>query len=146
MSDLIDFKEKPLIPWQQLKNAYFSISTYSDLSPDLSRRRQVKLSLKERRTLSRYDWCHNLWPETYTTKVLEFLYDRLPEYSGLPAGKLRPDDDLETDLSWTQICGFDWDVALCEDFQQTFGEDISDSLLGASPTTLEDLAICLHQL
>ncbi|MGF1538043.1 MAG: hypothetical protein ACFB4J_16385 [Elainellaceae cyanobacterium] len=145
MCNSIKFKEKPLISWQQLKNAYFSASTYRDLSADLSQRRRVKTSLRERRTLSRQVWCRKLWPEVYSTKILAFLYDRIPQYSGLSAGKLRPGDDLEQDLSWTQICEFDWDMALCDDFQAVFGYDISDSLIGAQFYTLEDLVRCLHQ-
>ncbi|MGF1515441.1 MAG: hypothetical protein ACFB5Z_17310 [Elainellaceae cyanobacterium] len=145
MSDSITLKEKPLIPWQQLKNAYLSVSTYGDLSADISQRRQIKLALKERRNLCRHDWCRTLWPDIYSAKILAFLYDRIPKYSGLPAGKLRPSDDLESDLSWTHICEFDWDTGLCDDFQAAFDYDISDHLLGAQLYTLEDLVICLHQ-
>lgn len=138
-------KEKSLTPWQKLKNAYFNLSAYADLSPDLSRRRQVNRALESRPVINRHDWCHTLWPKTYSAKILAFVYEHLPQYSGLAAGALRPDDQLEADLSWTHICAFDWDADMCDDFQQVFGYDISDHLMGASLDTLEDLVICLHQ-
>lgn len=139
------WKETLSTPWHKLKNAYLSLSTYTDLGPDLSCRRQVRHTLKSRPVLSRHHWCHSLWPEVYSAKILAFLYDHLSDYSGLEAGRLRPADDLDGDLSWTRICSFDWDAALCDDFQQAFGYDISDALMGAQFATLEDLVICLHQ-
>ena len=138
-------KETSLTPWQKLKNAYLSFSTYADLSPDLSRRRQVKLTLKSRPSLNRHRWCQDLWSGTYSPKILAFLYEQIPEYSGLDAGRLRPEDELEGDLSWTLICSFDWDSELCDDFQQVFGYDVSDEILAGQFDTLEDLVIALHQ-
>ncbi|MGB3614605.1 MAG: hypothetical protein WBA10_12500 [Elainellaceae cyanobacterium] len=134
-----------MTPWQKLRNAYLNLSTYADLSPDLSCRQQVCQALKSRPLLNRHDWCHTLWSGAYSAKILAFVYDYLPQYSGLTAGTLRPDDHLEADLSWPHICGFDWDAELCDDFQKMFGYDISDHLIGAPLNTLEDLVICLHQ-
>ncbi|MFE4108237.1 hypothetical protein [Almyronema epifaneia] len=137
--------------WQKLRNLYFSISTYHDLSPDLQLRRQVNQSLRSRDRLSLETWFRNYWqgsaahPQAICLDLIRFVYIHLQDYSGLETGRLRPSDRLVEDLQFPSVCWFDWSIALCDDFCATFGIDISDTFDETQLQTLEDLVNCLHQ-
>ena len=55
-----------------------------------------------------------------------------------------PGDRLEEDLCWTEVCWFDWETRLCEDFWHCFGTDISDRLEEFAPSTVSDLICFLN--
>ncbi|NJR37863.1 MAG: hypothetical protein HC781_02245 [Leptolyngbyaceae cyanobacterium CSU_1_4] len=109
-------------------------------------RRQVKQSLRHRPTLGLSEWFESFCrsrPIAYP--VVNFLYTRLETYSGIEPGKLLPSDRLEEDLRWTDLCGFDWQIILCDDFMQQFNVDMTRCIEDFSPKTLEDLGLLLHQ-
>jgi hypothetical protein len=132
--------------WHRFKNLFFSLKNYDILSPNLAMRRRVKRSLRHRPTLGVSDWFESFCrsrPIAYP--VVNFLYTRLETYSGIEPGKLLPSDRLEEDLRWTDLCGFDWQVMLCDDFMQQFNVDMTRCIEDFSPNTLEDLVLLLHQ-
>ncbi|NJL87854.1 MAG: hypothetical protein HC886_20745 [Leptolyngbyaceae cyanobacterium SM1_1_3] len=137
--------------WQQLRNLYFSISTYHELSPDLQLRRQVNQALRSRERLSLEEWFRGYWqasvarPQAVKLELIEFVYSRLRSYSGLDTGRLRPSDRLVEDLQFPSVCWFDWSMTLCNDFCLTFGVYIGDRFDETQLHTLEDLVNCLHQ-
>lgn len=107
--------------WRRLRNAFHSVGTYRDLSPDLRSRRRVRRWLSERPLLSLEEQYDADWrPLGVQPAIVQFARRHLTQYSGLPFGKLRPTDRLEADLSWTAVCGFDWKLRLCEDFERCF--------------------------
>jgi len=115
--------------WQSAINYLRSLRTYQDLSPDAGIRRQVNVQLSKRPSLSLEDWSQ-LFPKVLTNKasqrLLAFVYERLPIYSGLQISKIRPSDRLIEDLQLPLVCWFDWPHQLCCDFYETFQVDISE--------------------
>ena len=105
--------------WQSAINYLRSLRTYQDLSPDAGIRRQVNVQLSKRPSLSLEDWSQ-LFPKVLTNKasqrLLAFVYERLPIYSGLQISKIRPSDRLIEDLQLPLVCWFDWPHQLCCDF------------------------------
>jgi hypothetical protein len=131
--------------WHRFKNIFFSLKNYDLLSPDLAMRRQVRQSLRHRPALGLSEWFETFCkPRQIAYPVVNFLYTHLETYSGIGLGRLLPSDRLEEDLHWTELCGFDWQLTLCEDFMQQFDIDLTSSLEDFSPRTLEDLIILLH--
>jgi hypothetical protein len=123
--------------WHRLKNFFQGLTTYPILSPDLRTRRQVYQWLRQRPTLSLGDWyvVHGK-PSNLSYAIIEFAYQRLADYSGLEFGRMLPSDRLNEDLCWTKICWFDWHMALCDDFCQWFGVDLSNEILSLPETTI----------
>ncbi|MEO0769442.1 MAG: hypothetical protein AAFY72_08400 [Cyanobacteria bacterium J06649_4] len=121
---------------QQLNNWLDSISTYADMSPDHSIRRQVnkRMALSARDALSIGDWC-NLFA-TYShdgspfsekdRAVVAFVSACFSDYSGLDFSLVRPHDRLHNDLHFALVCWHDWVITFCEDFYQCFEIDLSD--------------------
>jgi len=134
------------VMWHRFKNLFFSLKNYDILSPNLAMRRQVKRSLRHRPTLGLSDWFESFCqPRQIAYPVVNFLYTRLETYSGIELGKLLPSDRLEEDLRWTDLCGFDWQIILCDDFMQQFNVDMTCCIEDFSPNTIEDLMLLLHQ-
>jgi hypothetical protein len=134
------------VMWHRFKNLFAHLKTYDLLSPDLATRRQVKRALCHRPRLSLSEWFETFCksrPLSYP--VVSFLYTRLETYSGLELARLVPSDRLEEDLCWTAICGFDWAIALCDDFMQEFGVDMTQCAETFDPKTVEDLILLLQQ-
>ena len=77
--------------------------------------------------------------------LLSFLFTKLPDYSGLKVGRLRPSDRLIEDLQLPLVCWFDWPNQLCADFYDVFQVDISEEFDESLLETLEDLVGFLHQ-
>jgi hypothetical protein len=77
--------------------------------------------------------------------LIEFVYNRLGAYSGLEVGSIHPKDRLVDDLRFPAVCWFDWGLNLCEDFQATFGVDISDTFDETRLVTCADLMEFLEQ-
>lgn len=130
--------------WNSFRNFLHHATTYRDLSPDLGVRRIVDRQLLKRPKLTREQWftCYcasiGIHPD-----VADFCYQYLHQYSGLPSGRIQWNDRLEADLHWTEICWFDWEMTLCDDFLETFGIDISDRLIDFYPQTIGDLVTFL---
>jgi hypothetical protein len=134
------------VMWHRLKNLFFTLKNYDLLSPNLAMRRQVKGALRHRSELGMADWFEAFCkPLKGAYPVVNFLYNHLEAYSGITLGKLRPSDRLEEDLHWTDLCGFDWQVMLCEDFMQQFNIDMTSCLENFNPHTVEDLVTLLHR-
>jgi hypothetical protein len=117
--------------WQPLTNFYNSLTTYHLLSPDLKVRQQVIEWLHTRPRLSCDEWFQRYWvppkvPQALPRDLIEFIFERLETYSGLPVGYLQPQDRLVEDLQFPAICWFDWGFTLCEDFHTAFGVDMLD--------------------
>jgi hypothetical protein len=131
--------------WHRLKNFFSSLRTYDALSPDLKVRRRVNQSLRDRPDLSLDAWYESLYKaQGIAYPVADFAYHRLKHYSGLELGRALPTDRLNEDLCWSQVCWFDWELNLADDFQQQFGIDISHCLNEVSLTTIEDLVSFLN--
>jgi hypothetical protein len=77
--------------------------------------------------------------------VLAFVYTKLPDYSGLQVGRLRPHDRLIADLQLPLVCWFDWPHQLCDDFYESFQVDLSEEFDESILETVEDLVIFLHR-
>lgn len=132
--------------WQKLKNLYLSATTYSALGPDSGMRRRVNRSLRHRPFLNDLEWFHTFFQAEGTHQAIAlFAYTHLHRYSGIPMGRVVPADRLEEDLHWTDVCWFDWEMSLCDDFWQVFHVDISDRLMGSSFSTVEGLIVFLDQ-
>lgn len=132
--------------WRRLKNVFLSLKTYHTLSPDLRIRRNVNRFLRQRSALPLNQWYETFWhPLQISKPVVGFVYTHLNRYSGLDIARTCPDDRLEDDLHWAEVCWFDWDTTLCEDVWKTFHVDISDRLLGHDFLTVADLITCLQQ-
>lgn len=133
------------VMWHRFKNIFISLKHYDLLSPDLAMRRQVNQSLRHRPLLGLGEWFESFGkPHQIAYPVVNFLYTRLESYSGIEPGRLLPSDRLEEDLHWTELCGFDWQITLCEDFMRQFNIDLTPCLEDFSPATIEDLVFLLH--
>lgn len=132
---------------RQIKHIFWTVRTYSDLSPDLYIRKQVNQTLCDRANLSLDEWFNCFWrSREISFSVVSFVYIQLEKYSGLQSGKLLPGDRLEQDLQLTLVCWFDWNLYLCDDFFDEFGIDIGDRFDLQTMGTVEDLVFCLHRL
>lgn len=131
--------------WRRLKNFLFSVSTYTDLGPDVKIRRLVNQALRHRAALTLDDWFDCFWRQKGVARsVVAFVYIYLEKYSGLPMARVRPSDRLDGDLHFSLICWFDWQLNLCEDFLQCFGVDISDRLDVRRLSTVEEFVAFLN--
>jgi hypothetical protein len=77
--------------------------------------------------------------------IVHFTYVHLAKYSGLEFGRVLPNDRLDEDLHWSQVCWFDWETHLLDDFWNYFGVDISDCLDLDTIQTINDLVIFLDR-
>jgi hypothetical protein len=131
--------------WDRLKNLFFSLRTYGTLSPDLRVRRRVNQSLRGRPNLSADEWAMAVCSaQKVAYPIATFAYFHLKQCSGLEFGRVLLSDRLNEDLHWTQICWFDWELSLCDNFRQNFGVDISDCLDEPNLSTIKDLIIFLN--
>jgi hypothetical protein len=132
--------------WHKFRNWIASLRTYNVMSPDLCMRRRVNRMLAQRPLLTEADWFEVCCkPLGISYSIAAFLYKHLPQYSGLDIGRVGLSDRLEADLHWTQVCWFDWQITLCQDFDQVFAVDISEVFDECQITTIEDLLIFLDQ-
>ncbi|MBO0350109.1 hypothetical protein J0895_13500 [Phormidium pseudopriestleyi FRX01] len=132
---------------RQIKHIFWTVRTYSDLSPDLYIRKQVNQTLCERANLSLDEWFHCFWrSREISFSVVSFVYIQLKKYSGLQMGRVLPGDRLEQDLQLTLISWFDWNLYLCDDFFEEFGINIGDRFDLQTMGTVEDLVLYLHRL
>lgn len=132
--------------WHRFKNLVVSLKTYDALSPDLKVRRQVNRSLEQRPSLNCDQWFEAFYQsQGILYPVASFAYQHLAQYSGLEFGRVLPTDRLNEDLCWTQVCWFDWELSLYDDFWQHFGVDISSCLDESSLDTVTDLILFLNQ-
>jgi hypothetical protein len=132
--------------WYRFKNFLFSLKTYGILSPELRVRRQVNQRLYNRSSLAANQWFQlRCQPLGISRAIANFAYTRLATYSGLEFSRVLLSDRLEEDLRWTQVCWFDWEIALCDDFCEQFGVDISDRLDAFDFNTVAELLTFLNQ-
>lgn len=131
--------------WGRLKNLVSSIQTYRDLSPNVGLRRRVNRQLQRRPARSIAEWLKDYQPIGISQSIAQFAYSALQRYSGLNFAYVLPTDRLEADLQWTEICGYDWQLTLCDDVQQQFEVDLSDRLDQIPMETVADLLIFLQQ-
>ncbi len=124
-----------------LNNWLSSVSTYSDMSPDLTVRKQVNQWMKRRtrQRLSPGEWCQLFCRQERARPVLAFVYQTFAQYSGIEFGRVRPDDRLNRDLHFPLVCWFDWSLTFCEDFFQRFGLDLSDRFDESAFETIGEL-------
>ncbi|MEM9219664.1 MAG: hypothetical protein AAGD25_35720 [Cyanobacteria bacterium P01_F01_bin.150] len=126
--------------WRRTQNFFHSLVTHGVLSPDLLLRCQVNCKLRNRLALAQDEWFKTFWQrESISPALSEFVYQHIPEYSGLQVARLKPTDRLEADLYWTQVCWFDWEMDLYDDVLQCFGKDISEEFDFDTVRTLDDL-------
>ena len=126
--------------WRRTQNLFHSLVTHGVLSPDILLRCQVNRKLRHRLELAQEEWFETFWKqESISPALSEFVYDHLPRYSGLHVARLKPSDRLEADLCWTQVCWFDWEMDLYDDFLRCFGKDISEEFDFGTVKTLADL-------
>lgn len=131
--------------WHRLKNFWFSLKSYDALSPDLKVRRQVNQALRQRPLLPIESWFQVFYqPHGIAYTIVDFTYVHLSRYSGIEFGRVLPDDRLDEDLHWSQVCWFDWQLHLFNDFWHHFGVDISDRLDLTALQTVKDLVIFLN--
>lgn len=132
--------------WQSLKNVFYSLRTYADLSPDLRMRRRVNRSLRHRPALTPSEWYETFWQaHGVSRRVSDFVYIHLQECSGLELGRVYPSDRLNEDLFFPLICWFDWEIDFCAKFLSYFGIDL-DPCFEISPlTTMEDFILFLNK-
>jgi hypothetical protein len=125
----------------ELNNWISSVSAYSDMSPDVSVRRQVNAAMKARprQALSLVAWCKTFCSNDQAWPVLSFVYQYFAQYSGLEFGRVRPSDTLNDDLRFPIVCWFDWSITFCEDFYQRFSLDLSDRFDEADFETIGEL-------
>ena len=136
--------------WRPLNNLVKSLQTYRMLSPDPRARQDVNRWLAARPHLSCSKWFLTHWTPPAVAQplpkpLIEFIYHRLQDYSGLRVGCIRPIDRLVEDLQFPAVCWFDWGLTLCEDFQTTFGIDISDTFDETQFLTCADLIFFLER-
>lgn len=134
--------------WRLLKNFFYSLWTYSDLSPDLKLHRSVKRFLCRRSLLSCREWYERFWqPADIPKPISDFVYTQMSHYSKLEFGRVLPSDRLDEDLHLALICWFDWELSFHQDFLDTFGIDLSDRFDPDTLSTVQDLVFFLkHQL
>jgi hypothetical protein len=142
-------KDIPMI-WRPLNNLVKSLKTYRLLSPDPSARQQVNQWLASRPCLNCEEWFMFHWTppavgEAFPKPLIEFVYHRLHDYSGLRVGCICPGDRLLDDLRFPAVCWFDWGLTLCDDFQTSFGTDISETFDESQFVTCADLIHFLRQ-
>ncbi|MBD2089807.1 hypothetical protein H6F67_08065 [Microcoleus sp. FACHB-1515] len=131
--------------WGRLKNLVCSVQTYRDLSPNVRLRRQVNRQLQRRPARSIAEWLKDCQPIGISQSIAQFAYAALQRCSGLNFAHVLPTDRLEADLQWTEICGYDWQLTLCDDIQQQFNVDLSDRLDQIPMETVADLLLFLQQ-
>lgn len=134
--------------WQSAINYFRSLRTYRDLSPDTGIRRQINVQLSKRPSLPLEEWSELFVrvADTDTThRLLAFVYDKLPVYSGLQVDKVRPGDRLIQDLQLPLVCWFDWPSQLCHDFYETFQVDIFEEFDESLLETVGDLVWFLNK-
>ncbi|MBD1936806.1 hypothetical protein [Microcoleus sp. FACHB-68] len=131
--------------WRKLKNFFISVSTYTDLSPDVQLRQQVNTALRHRPALTLDEWFEFYW-QTYgvSKPVVAFVYTHLEKYSGVKMSRVQPKDHLERDLQITLVCCFDWHLTLYDDFFSCFGVDISEEFEIYNLTTIEEFVKFLN--
>ncbi len=130
--------------WNPFSNFLASLQTYGDLSPDLKLRRQVNRKLRQRPALTLETWFEAYYqPQGVSLAIAQFAYGRLAAYSGLELSRSLPDDRL-ADLNWAQVCWFDWELRLYEDFWQQFKIDLSEDFDPTKLATVKDLIISLN--
>jgi hypothetical protein len=132
--------------WHRLKNLFSSLKTYDALSPSVKVRRQVNRALRHRPALDVDAWFKSFYQlQGVAYPIVSFAYTHLEKYSGIQFSQVHPSDRLNEDLHWTQVCWFDWQLALCDDFYHCHGIDISDCLDELPLLTIEDLILFLDQ-
>lgn len=132
--------------WRRLKNILLSIRTYPDLSPDLGMRRRINRALNHREALSSEEWYEVFWyPRHISPEIADFIYYRMTEHSGIQFSRVVPGDRLSEDLYLSQVCWFDWQLSLADEFYDRFQVDLDLNLDLASLSTVEDLAIFLDR-
>lgn len=131
--------------WQRLNNFLRSLETYGMLSPDYVTRRQVNEWLRDRPALTSKEWYDSFFKAAGLSRsVVAFAYQHLEQYSGLQVARMLPIDHLEDDLHWTQVCAFDWELALSDDFRRHFGVNLDERIYTATLTTVEDIVLFLN--
>jgi hypothetical protein len=132
--------------WHLLKNFFYSLKTYPDISPDLRMRRRVNQMLSDRPRLNPDDWHQMFWQSLNITQALShFVYQSLSTYSGLDCGRMRPGDRLQADLHLSLVCWFDWQESLRQDFFTQFEIDLDEDTNLETLATVEDFMIFLDR-
>lgn len=131
--------------WRSLKHVFYSLWTYSDLSPDLRVRRNVNKALRLRPALSATEWHQKFWqPLNVPRQISDFVYTQMQQYSGLEFGRVQPHDRLNEDLHLHLVCWFDWELAFYQAFFDCFEIDLSAQFNLDTLTTVEEFVLHLN--
>lgn len=132
--------------WRSLINFFYSLWTYSELSPDLRLRRRVNKALWSRSNLSATEWFQTYWqPLAVPRAISDFVYTQMQSYSGLEFGRVQPSDRLNEDLHLSLICWFDWEVSFCDAFFQAFEVNLELEFNPDEFDTVSDLVLFLNR-
>jgi hypothetical protein len=142
---LTDDTSFPQQVWYWLKNLVLWIRDYTLLSPNRQVRWRVNRRLRHRPPRLLGEWCADCQRYGIPAEIARFAYHHLPRYSGLNFEQVQLDDRLETDLQWTEVCWFDWELKLCNDVWQAFRVNLIPALDALMPNTVGDLLIFLTQ-
>ncbi|MEB3211028.1 MAG: hypothetical protein VKL39_06715 [Leptolyngbyaceae bacterium] len=132
--------------WRRVNNLVNSLITYQTLSPDSRCRRQVSQWLQQRHPLTSKQWFEAFWQtENILEITTDFVYHAFSSYSGLPFAYVIPEDRLEEDLCWTNVCWFDWEMTFFLDVETQFQMDISGHFHYEKTTTIAEIVHFLDQ-
>lgn len=132
--------------WRSLINFFYSLWTYSDLSPDLHLRRRVNKTLRSRTSLSATGWFQTYWqPLSVARSISDFVYTQMQTHSGLEFGRVQPGDRLHEDLHLSLVCWFNWETTFCVTFAETFGTDLEPDFNPDNFYTVADLVLFLNR-
>ena len=97
--------------------------------PKPGARDRVNCWLGTRTPLSSHDWFVRFWkPLGVDRDVSNFVYENLQHYSGVEFARVVPQDRLQEDLRFSDVCRNDWEFDLAEDFGRQFGTSVLEVL------------------
>lgn len=109
-------------------------------------RRRINRGLMHRPALTAEEWFQAFWASRNISRsIADFIYIQLPHYSGLDVSRIQPGDRLSEDLHLALVCWFDWEWALCQDFLECFGVDITDCFDPTTLVTVEEFLVFLDR-
>jgi hypothetical protein len=130
-----------------IQSFWASASSYADMRPDFGLRNTINRTLdSQRASLTGEEWFERFWrPRGISKQIVDFVYERLGEYSGLRWGLTVPSDRLLEDLQLPLVCWFDWELSFCDDLAQQLGIQLEDPSLLGEVETVEEFLTLLHR-
>lgn len=130
-----------------VQSFWASLRSYVDMKPDFQLRSKINRTLdSQRASLTGEEWFERFWrPRGISRQIVEFVYERLGQYSGLHLGRTVPSDRLLEDLQLPLVCWFDWELSFCDDLAQQFNIQLDNPSLLDEVETVEDFLTLLHR-